>query len=235
MLHGFGGTSHAFEGVITALPEERYRPVPLDLPGHGEEADAPRPITFEGCVQSVLHRSPDRFALAGYSMGGRIALRLALDFPDRVSRLLLVSCTAGLRDAGERARRLSADCALADEIEADPFEGFIERWRSQPLFVGEPEHARALARLDMRRNRPDALAAALRGAGTGAMPSMWGRLGELRMPVTVIVGERDAKFRAIGEQIEQRLLHGRLLVVSGGHGLLLENPAAVAAAIEETP
>lgn len=233
MLHGFGGTSRAFDGVIAALRGERYRPVPLDLPGHGEAAGARRPISFEGCVESVLDRSPSRFVLVGYSMGGRVALRLALDFPERVSRLVLVSSTAGLADAEQRARRRGADDALADQIEQEPFERFVERWRSQPLFVDEPEHARRLAVQDMRRNRPDALAAALRGAGTGAMPSMWERLRELSMPVTLLVGERDARFRAIGEEMERRLPDGRLCVVPGGHGLLLESPAAVAAAIEQ--
>lgn len=232
MLHGFGGTSRAFDGVIAALHGERYRPVPLDLPGHGEQAGAPRPITFERCVDSVLRRSPTRFALAGYSMGGRVALRLALDFPERVGRLVLVSSTAGLADAQQRADRLRADRELADRIDAEPFEGFVERWRSQPLFADEPEGVRALACEDMRRNHPAALAAALRGAGTGAMASMWERLSELRMPVIVIAGDRDAKFRAIGERMAQRLRDGRLLVVPGGHGLLLENPGAVAAAIE---
>jgi len=232
MLHGFTGTKRAWDGVISHLSVERYTPLALDLPGHGDEAHAPHPITFQGCVRSVAHRGPDRFVLAGYSMGGRIALRLALEFPSRVSRLVLVSSSPGIPDAEERARRSQADRALADELEAGSFADFIERWRSQPVFADEPAQAAALARADMRRNRPDALAAALRGAGTGEMPPMWERLGELRMPVTILVGDRDAKFRAIGERMKQGLAEGRMLVAAGGHGLLLENPRAVAAAIE---
>ena len=73
------------------------------------------------------------------------------------------------------------------------------------------------------------LAAALRGLGTGVMPSLWGRLGELAIPVELVVGERDEKFRAIAERMEAELTDARLHVVSGsGHAVHLEAPEAVA-------
>jgi 2-succinyl-6-hydroxy-2,4-cyclohexadiene-1-carboxylate synthase len=96
LLHGFGGTRRAWDGVIERLPPEPYRPLALDLPGHGEYADATPPISFAGCVEHVLARAPERFALCGYSLGGRIALHVALTAPERVSRLVLVSTTAGI-------------------------------------------------------------------------------------------------------------------------------------------
>jgi len=231
LLHGFSATHRAWDGVIAALGSERYRPLALDLPGHGEAADAERPITFAGCVADVLARSPERFALCGYSLGGRVALHVALAAPERVSRLVLVSCSAGISDDAERAQRRQADKALADELERIPFEEFIERWRTQPLFASEPPGAGALAREDQRRNRPDALAAVLRGIGAGQMPPLWDRLGELTMPVTVVVGERDAKFRALGARMVELLAHAELIVLAGGHGLALENPRGVAGAL----
>jgi 2-succinyl-6-hydroxy-2,4-cyclohexadiene-1-carboxylate synthase len=231
LLHGFGGTRRAWDGVIAALGGERYRPLALDLPGHGEAADAERPITFAGCVANVLARSPERFVLCGYSLGGRVALHVALAAPARVSRLVLVSAGAGICDDAERAARRRSDAALADELERVPFEDFIERWRTQPLFASEPPEAGALARADQRRNRPDALAAVLRGIGTGEMQPLWDRLGELEMPVTVLAGERDEKFRAIGRRMVELLPDAELLVLAGGHGLPLENPQDVAGAL----
>ena len=228
LLHGFGGTRRAWDGVRAHLHPERYRPVALDLPGHGEQAGWERPITFAGCIEHVLAQAPERFTLCGYSMGGRIALLLALAAPERVRELVLVSTTAGIEDGGERAERRAADRRLADELEAGPFEDFIERWRAQPLFADEPAEVGALAREDQRRNRPDALAAALRGIGTGEMEPQWARLGELEMPVAVLVGERDAKFRALGERIVGSPAIARLLVGRGGHNLPLESPAWVA-------
>jgi len=232
LLHGFGNTHRAWDGVIAALEPERYRPLALDLPGHGEAADAERPITFAGCVEYVLARSSERFALCGYSLGGRVALHVALAAPERVSRLVLVSTSAGISDEAERAQRRESDRALADELEQIPYEQFIERWRTQPLFAGEPAEVGARAREDQRRNRPDALAAVLRGLGSGEMQPLWPRLGELVMPVTVLAGERDAKYRALGQRMLELLSDARLVVVAGGHGLPLENPAAVAGAID---
>jgi 2-succinyl-6-hydroxy-2,4-cyclohexadiene-1-carboxylate synthase len=228
LLHGFGGTHRAWDGVRAHLLPERYRPLAPDLPGHGEQSGSEPPITFAGCVDFVLSMAPERFALCGYSMGGRIALLLALAAPERVRELVLVSTTAGIENAEEREQRRVADRLLADELEAGPFEDFIERWRTQPLFADEPPEVGALARDDQRRNRPGALAAALRGIGTGEMEPLWGRLGELQMPVAVLVGERDAKFRALGERMAGLAANARLLVGPGGHNLPLESPEWVA-------
>jgi 2-succinyl-6-hydroxy-2,4-cyclohexadiene-1-carboxylate synthase len=231
LLHGFSGTRRAWDGVIEMLDRERYRPLALDLAGHGDASDAPQPITFARCVQDVLAAAPTHFTLCGYSLGGRVALHVALAAPERVRRLVLVSCSAGIADPRERAARREADGQLARELEEQPFEQFIERWRTQPLFANEPPAVGELARADQRRNRPDALAAALRGLGAGAMEPLWARLGELSMPATVIVGERDRKYVSIGRRMVARLPDARLLVVAGGHGLALENPAALARAL----
>jgi 2-succinyl-6-hydroxy-2,4-cyclohexadiene-1-carboxylate synthase len=232
LLHGFAGTRRAWDGVAALLSDERYLPLALDLPGHGEAADAPRPITFAGCVAHVLARAPDRFVLCGYSQGGRIALQLALAAPERVARLVLVASTAGIEDEAERARRRRSDQQLADDLERRPFEEFIERWRTQPLFADDPPAVGELARADQRRNRPEALAAVLRGIGTGEMTPLWRRLHELGMPVALLVGERDHKFQALGRRMAELLPEARLHIVSGGHGLPLENPAAVAQTLE---
>ena len=228
LLHGFSGTHRAWDGVVAQLDPERYLPLALDLPGHGVAADAERPITFPGCVAHVLAAGPERFVLCGYSQGGRIALHVALAAPARVSRLVIVSASAGIEDPAERAERSRADHQLADELESIPFEDFIERWRTQPLFAADPPEVGALARADQRRNSPDALAAVLRGIGTGEMEPLWDRLRELKMPVSVIVGERDVKFQTIGERMVALLPNAQLTVLAGGHALPLENPAGLA-------
>jgi 2-succinyl-6-hydroxy-2,4-cyclohexadiene-1-carboxylate synthase len=235
LLHGFGGTRRAWDGVVELLDRERYRPLALDLPGHGEAADAPRPISFATCTEHVLAASPERFVLCGYSMGGRVALHVALAAPERVARLVLIGASAGIEDEEERAARRSSDRQLADDLEREPYEEFIERWRTQPLFAGEPPEVGELARADQRRNRPQALAAVLRGVGTGEMEPLWNRLPQLTMPVTVLVGERDVKFQALGRRMVELLPRGELIVVPGGHGLPLENPAAVSRALGGTP
>jgi pimeloyl-ACP methyl ester carboxylesterase len=121
---------------------------------------------------------------------------------------------------------------MAHELEEGPYESFIERWRTQPLFAGDPPEVGARAREDQRRNDPKALAAVLRGIGTGGMAPLWGRLGELPMPVIVLVGERDARFVDLGERLVDHIAGAELIVAPSGHGLPLENPAAVVAALE---
>jgi 2-succinyl-6-hydroxy-2,4-cyclohexadiene-1-carboxylate synthase len=213
LLHGFSATGRAWDGVAAALQREGYRPLAPDLLGHGAASDGERPITFAACVRRVLEHAPERFVLCGYSLGGRVALHVALEAPERVSRLVLVSTTAGIEDPSERAERADADHRLARELESIPFEEFIERWRTQPLFAGEEPEVGELAREDQRRNRPDALAAVLRGIGTGEMAPLWERLAELRMPATVLVGERDEKFRRLGERMAALLADAELLVI----------------------
>jgi len=235
LLHGFSGTRRAWDGVIALLDRERYRPLALDLLGHGRAADSGRPITFAGCVAAVLAEAPERFTLCGYSMGGRLALHVALAAPARVRRLVLVSSTAGIEEPHERARRREADRRLARQLEEIPFEQFIERWRTQPLFAGDPPEVGALARADQRRNRPERLAAVLRGIGTGEMEPLWDRLARLSMPVTVLVGDRDTKFLALGRRMVGHLPDAELIVVPGGHGLPLENPQGVICALATGP
>ncbi len=152
--------------------------------------------------------------------------------PERVTRLALVSTSAGIEDPDERAARRAADRRLADDLERIPFEQFIERWRAQPLFADDPPEVGELAREDQRRNRPRALAAVLRGVGTGEMTPLWDRLGELQMPVTVLAGERDAKYRALGERMAAAIPSAEFVVVPGGHALALESPAALAQALQ---
>lgn len=230
-LHGFGGTRHGWDRVIAALDPQRYRPLALDLPGHGELSSYNRPITFAGCVEEVLAAAPEHFVLCGYSMGGRIAQHVALAAPERLRRLVLVSTSPGIEDPRERAQRRGADRHLADELERLPFKDFIEQWRTQPLFADDPPEVAALACEDQLRNDPRALAKAMRALGTGEMEPLWERLGELTMPATIVVGDRDAKFRALGERMLALLPEGRLARVLGGHRLPLESPAELAASL----
>jgi 2-succinyl-6-hydroxy-2,4-cyclohexadiene-1-carboxylate synthase len=227
-LHGFAGTGRMWDAVGGGL-------LAPDLPGHG--AAAQERVSFASCVDAVLRAAPPRFTLAGYSMGGRIALHVALAAPQRVERLVLVSTTAGIEDATERAERRLADERLADEVAGATIGEFAERWMGQPLFAGDPPGAVARWREDIVRNTPAGLAASLRGVGAGAMEPLWDRLGSLRMPATVLVGERDAKYRALSERLVTALpMAEPLIVVPGaGHGLAREAPEAVRAALGQAP
>jgi 2-succinyl-6-hydroxy-2,4-cyclohexadiene-1-carboxylate synthase len=241
LLHGFTQTHRSWDGVIAALGRSA-RVLAPDLPGHGSASS--RPASFAACTAYLRALAGDpptairgatgggRFSLAGYSMGGRIALTAALALRDHVDRLVLIGASPGLADDAERAARRDADEALAQRILAGGAEAFASEWGAQPLFAGQPPEVAAAAHADRLRNTPEGLAAALRGLGTGVMEPLWDRIGELAMPVTLVVGERDEKFRGIAERMAAAMPRAELRVVpAAGHAAQLERPDVVAAAL----
>ena len=231
LLHGFTQTGASWRAVVDAL-RERYTALAPDLRGHGSAAHV-RPVTMGACVDDVLGVAAGRLVLAGYSMGGRVALRVALARPDRVGRLVLVSTTPGIADDLERAGRREDDEALAAELDGGlDTEAFARRWARQPVLRGQPAAVAAAAHSDRLRNEPAALAAALRGLGQGATAPVWSRLGELRMPVTLLAGERDARYAKLAERMAARMPRAEVLIVPGtGHAVHLEAPRLVATAL----
>ena len=208
-----------------------YRALTPDLPGHGMAAER-RPASFAACAAYVRALADGPCTLVGYSMGGRIALHTAFAIPGLVRRLVLVGASPGIADGGERSARRQADEALADRIEAIGVEAFAAEWGAQPLFLGQEERVAAAAHADRLRNTAAGLAAALRGLGTGVMEPLWDRLPSLAVPVVLVVGERDEKFREIASRMVAAVPGSRLVVVAGaGHAVQLERPEAVAAAI----
>lgn len=229
LLHGFTQTGRSWDLVREHLDLDPSRRVLTpDQRGHGDAAGV-RPILLPAMAADAMAQAEGELALAGYSMGGRAALLAAIASPGRVSHLALISTTAGIEDEEERARRAALDGSLADRIEGLPIEEVVDGWAAQPLFAGQEPAVAAFARGDRLRNDPAGLAASLRGAGTGRMGSLWGSLSTLTMPTLVLVGERDEKFRAIGERLAGELPDAEYAVVpNAGHQLPLEAPAAVA-------
>jgi 2-succinyl-6-hydroxy-2,4-cyclohexadiene-1-carboxylate synthase len=230
LLHGFTSTGRSWDLVRRRIDGATYTDVRApDLRGHGDAAGR-LPATFDATLADLEQDEP--YALAGYSMGGRLALHLALAQPALVRRLVLVSTTAGIVDEAERAERRRTDEEVAEGLVTAGLETFVRWWGAQPLFADQPPEIAAAAHRDRLRNTAEGLAASLRGMGAGAMTPVWDRLAELTMPVVVVTGERDAKFRAIGEHLVEALPDATLVVAKGaGHAVHLEAPDTVAEAL----
>lgn len=240
ILHGFTGSAKAMAPVVDRL-RPNHQVVAVDLVGHGG-SDAPddvAPYSMPACVAQVVgvldQIASERAHVIGYSMGGRAALSLAVQHPERVASLHLVGATAGLRTEAERVARRAADDALADRLLTDGLEAFVDHWMSIPLFASQVRlggPALAAARADRLTANPLGLANSLRGMGTGSMPPLHERLGDLAVPVQLIVGEEDEKFHTIARDLASLLPDATVTVIAeAGHAAHLESPDAVAAAI----
>ena len=177
--------------------------------------------------------------LAGYSLGARLMLGLALhpSVRPRLAGLLLVAGTAGLDDPVARAGRAMIDDERAAFQARDP-EGFLTAFWELPLFAGLRAHPRRALWLAERTARaqvaPARLAHLMRGLSVGRMPSLWSALPSLSVPVVIMNGARDVDYVGLGERLVSALPRGRHVVVEGAsHALLLETPSMVGATLRE--
>ncbi len=227
LLHGFG-QDHTCWGLLGEVLAERHTLLLVDLPRHGRSRAVGG--SFEEGARAIADAVGAPAVWLGYSMGGRYALRVALDRPELVRGLITIGATAGLDDPAERAARVADDAALATELEREGVARFFERWLARPMFGGLPVEAQFRAAREAQD--AGALAEALRRAGTGAMAPLWARLGELRAPLTCVAGERDTKFVAAARRMAS-ITGARVEVIGGaGHAAHLERPEATWAVIE---
>jgi 2-succinyl-6-hydroxy-2,4-cyclohexadiene-1-carboxylate synthase len=143
---------------------------------------------------------------------------------------VLESASPGLATERDRDERRAADHRLASQIEDQGIEWFVDYWEHLPTFSGQNrlDPALRLRQRELRlRNDPRSLAAALRGLGTGALPSLWDRLARIAQPTLLVVGEQDQKFVATAELMASSMPNTRVAVIPGaGHNVHLEAPSA---------
>ncbi len=234
LLHGFTNSGASWQPVISGLGE-RYRAIAPDIRGHASAGSA-APVTLGAVIDDVAALTPEPFTLVGYSQGGRIALHVALALPHRVTRMMQIGASPGHADDAEREQRRLADERLAERIECLTIDEFARQWAQTPILSDISPDIAAVSYADRLQSNPHGLAAALRHLGTGALPSAWKRLSELRMPVTLLVGERDTKFTALANEMARCVPHATVTIVPGsGHAVHLERPDAVVDALLAVP
>ncbi len=223
-LHGFTETDETWREILAPLARPLRCPL---LPGHGWRP-CPPGTSVQTVAAEIAAKLPAGGDLLGYSLGGRVALQTALDHPAKVQRLVLISSTAGLRDAAERKRRQSHDLHFAEVLEEDGLGPFVSWWETNPAL----KPARVLPRKLTERLRslrlnqdPRGLAGALRHLGTGGMTDLWPRLGTLKMPVLLIAGEVDLRYATVMKEMAAKIPGAQLeLIPNCGHAVHREAP-----------
>jgi 2-succinyl-6-hydroxy-2,4-cyclohexadiene-1-carboxylate synthase len=227
-LHGFTYTGAQFNELSKHIARPIIAP---DLhPG--------APLTLEGtlfAIEDVINVLGGPVPVLGYSMGGRLALWLALERPDLVDRLIVVSAGTGIADPERRAQRRATDRELADRITEHDVPTFLDDWLSRPLtstaFLAPDAAARD--RSIREENSAAGLAAALHTFGQGSFPYLGDRLAGLQPPLLAISGERDVRYTEEAAVLAAAVPDGHHEVVPGvGHNVVAEAPEELAGSVE---
>ena len=242
LLHGFTGSADTWTPHLSASGGWRgFTTVAVDLLGHGASdcpAD-PRRYRMERCLEDLValldRLDVQRTAVLGYSMGGRVALHLALQAPERLWALILESASPGIEDACEREARARSDADLAEVIERDGVEAFVERWQALPLFASQarlPASVREELRRQRLGNDRRGLANSLRGLGAGQQEPVLASMGGIGIPALLIAGALDDKYCDLARRMAAVLPCARTEIVpDAGHAVHLERPEAFAGAV----
>ncbi len=214
---GFMQQGEAWRSVAELLPE-RYPSTLLDHRAHD----------FEGRLAEIAGAG-EGAVLAGYSLGGRLALHAALRDPARYAALSTVGAAAGIEDPAERGKRAEADERLATWMEGRQIEDVVSVWERQPLFADQSDELVDQQRAGRLDHDPLNLASLLRTAGQGALAPVWDQLDRLDLPVLALSGDRDERYTAAARRMAAAVPDGRAEVVEhAGHAPQLQRPDAVA-------
>lgn len=240
LLHGFTGVPALWNRVLARLPR-RFDAQALPLPGHrGGLALRPGASFVEvidDFAQHLVQRGLHDAHIVGYSLGGRIALGLLVRHRALFRAATLIGVHPGLDTAAERAERAAHDAAWVNRLRQQSLAEVLESWDRQPVVAVATSVPRATLddlRVEREFHDPEQLALGLEQLGLAAMPSLRQDLPQLTLPVDLLTGELDTKYRALAEEMAAQLPQARLAVIPrAGHNAVLENPQTVARFIEE--
>jgi 2-succinyl-6-hydroxy-2,4-cyclohexadiene-1-carboxylate synthase len=232
LLHGFTGDVSTWSSLIMTLRGKR-KLVCIDIVGHGR-TDCPdhlkryRMMSVVNDIKKIIEFFKwDRVDLLGYSMGGRLALSFAMEYPHLVRKCILESSSPGLKTEEERKTRQIQDEKLAGLILDQGIEGFVNYWENIPLFTSQkklPMDRQVEIRKQRLQNSVVGLANSLKGMGTGVQPSWWGKLEQFQVDTLLLTGSLDGKFCSIAEEMVSRMKQAQWMTVNdSGHAIHVEH------------
>jgi (E)-2-((N-methylformamido)methylene)succinate hydrolase len=228
-IHGVGSYLEAWDGVAARLGDA-FRVLSFDLRGHGRSSRVKGRYEIDDFVGDVLaladHAGFEQFDLAGFSLGGLVAQRLALTHPQRLRKLVLLATVAG-RTPEERERVAARLAALECGDRGSHYDASLSRWLTEEFQQRNPE---LVAQLRQRNadNDPDCYAAAYRVL---AQTDFGGLIDRITVPTLIATGEDDQGSNPrMANFMHQCIRQSQLAILPGlRHSILIEAPDVVAA------
>lgn len=238
LVHGFTASKASFEANLIGL-REYFTVITVELLGHGD-SDAPedpalyRPDRATRRILQLLdHLGYQRVLLCGHSLGGALALRLALDAPEWVAGLVVInsSSAAGNPEWREAARPRMEE--MAARLRAEGSTAFMKSTRLYPAHSKrlDPLSKELLTR-DFDRLKPEGLAGTAESLVIDV--NAWERHPVLSVPMLLVVGEKDADFAPNADAFMERFppdLARQVKLPLAGHAANIEQPREFEAAV----
>ena len=229
-MHGFTGSSAIWDTIRNSINSKSYA---IDIPGHGKSRFKYLKESYsieDFCLEFYLLLNSlniNKINLCGYSLGGRLALCFAYNYPEKINSLILESTSYGIENIEERDIRLQNDLELSESIK-DNYENFISNWNQLNLFKNQQKRNKKEWEIQNQvrlKHEKFHLAKSLESFSQGKMNYLGRELHTLNFPIYLISGEEDDKYFKIAYrsmQINKNVKH--LKVINASHNTHLENP-----------
>ncbi|MBE9516220.1 MAG: pimeloyl-ACP methyl ester esterase BioH [Proteobacteria bacterium] len=235
LLHGWAMHSGIWDPLIPALqPHASIKA--LDLPGHGHNPDTPDDYNLASVADTLQAVLPKQSVVVGWSMGGMVAIELALQQPQKVQALILINSTPRFANTDDWDKGVPPAVleGFATELESG-VERTLARFLSLQLGkLASAEQLRQLRQLVKSRPAPD-IAVMRKGLNILATADLRSRVAQLNLPVLIVQGQRDrltpaAAAHWLAEQIPDA---GKHVIAGAGHAPFLSHTDEVASAMIE--
>ncbi|KAL3512857.1 hypothetical protein ACH5RR_025574, partial [Cinchona calisaya] len=254
-LHGFLGSGEDWIPIMKTLSKS-VRCVAIDLPGHGKSnvkyqagnGSVKQPSLSVEAIASMLCKllpniTSEKVILIGYSMGARIALRMALKSDNKVEGAVIISGSPGLAEPGARMVRRAKDDFRASSLVSYGLEDFLDAWYAEGMWnsLRSHPHFNEIVANRLQHSDLQTLAKVLSDSSIGRQQPLWEDLKQCNLPLLLLVGEADTKFKKIGKEMLHNISHSTSIKASpdlveipnSGHAVHLENPLPVIYAVRQ--
>jgi 2-succinyl-5-enolpyruvyl-6-hydroxy-3-cyclohexene-1-carboxylate synthase len=226
LLHGALGCAADWEEVQARWPSTTMA---IELPGHGSRylhaADHAEAVV-DDLINRIESTGATDVVVVAYSLGARLALRLALRQPAWLRGLVLESVHPGLETEHEQQQRQQQDDDWANALVKDPHAA-VSSFYQRPVFASFRSHAdfdaKVANRIARAARQPATLSAMWTATSLGRQPSLWSSLPTITVPTLVITGALDLAYGVHGARIASLVPQAQHVVVDhAGHNVHLE-------------